>query len=128
MFVSGRQLSRTEREGQSMGFTIEDMMILSREQYSMRLVAGNNGWANSINWIHLVEDTTIIQNFWGRELAVTTGLGFKTVEKQKVLVQELIRHHGSGLIVNIGKYIPTIDPSLIKLCDDNAGNNRFFVQ
>ena len=59
-----------------MGFTVEDMLIIARDKYKMELVAGQNGWANSISWVHLLEDTTIIQNFWGKELAVTTGLGF----------------------------------------------------
>ena len=59
-----------------MSFTIEDMMLTSEKQYDMKFLAGRNGWSNSISWVHLLEDTTIIQNFWGKELAVTTGLGF----------------------------------------------------
>ena len=56
-----------------MGFTIEDMNLLSKERYQMELQAGHNGWSNSINWILMLEDTAIIQNFAGKELAVTTG-------------------------------------------------------
>ena len=48
-----------------MSFTIEDMMLTSEKRYEMKFLAGKNGWANSISWVHLLEDTTIIQNFWG---------------------------------------------------------------
>ena len=49
----------------------------------MEMVAGNKGWSNSISWILMLEDTAIIQNFAGKELAVTTGLGFHTEDKLK---------------------------------------------
>ena len=70
-----------------MGFTIEDMNLLSKERYQMELIAGHKGWSNSINWILMLEDTAIIQNFAGKELAVTTGLGFDTEEKLLHLVR-----------------------------------------
>ena len=63
-----------------MGFTIEDMLLVSQPRYRMRLEAGNEGWSNSINFLLMLEDVTIIRNFRGKELAVTTGLGFQTEE------------------------------------------------
>ena len=63
-----------------MSFTIQDMMLTAETRYEMKFLAGKNGWSNSISWVHLLEDTTIIQNFWGKELAVTTGLGFPEKE------------------------------------------------
>ena len=59
-----------------MGFTIEDMVTETGSKYQMRMLAGANGWSNSISWILMVEDMTILQNFKGKDLAVTTGLGF----------------------------------------------------
>ena len=55
----------------------------------MDLVAGKNGWSNSISWILLLEDLTIIRHFSGKELAVTTGLGFQEEEKLLSLAEEL---------------------------------------
>ena len=63
-----------------MGFTIEDMLVVSADKYQMKLEAGEKGWSNSISWLLMLEDLTIIQNFSGKELAVTTGLGFQTEE------------------------------------------------
>ena len=64
-----------------MGFTVEDMLIISREKYNMELIAGKNGWANSISWLLMAEDTIIVNSVLGKELVVTTGLGFNTKEK-----------------------------------------------
>lgn len=102
-----------------MGFTIQDMMLISQEQYKMRFIAGSQGWSNSISWVHLVEDTVIIQYFWGKELAVTTGLGFDTTEKLQKLIEDLIQRHASGLLINTGNYIYEIPQHLIDFCDEN---------
>lgn len=100
-----------------MGFTIEDMLVVSADKYQMKLVAGEKGWSNSISWLLMLEDLTIIQNFSGKELAVTTGLGFLTEEKMLDLVRELSWHNAAGLIINTGYYIKEIPEEVRKLCD-----------
>ena len=35
----------------TMGFTVEDMLIIAKDKYKMKLEAGKNGWANSISWL-----------------------------------------------------------------------------
>ncbi|MCR5294684.1 MAG: PucR family transcriptional regulator ligand-binding domain-containing protein [Lachnospiraceae bacterium] len=102
-----------------MGFTIEDLMTVSASRYRMELIAGKRGWANSISWILLIEDMTILQNFQGKDLAVTTGLGFKDRERQLALVRELCRMGASGLIINTGMYITRIPREVIAFCDEN---------
>ncbi|MCI9298629.1 MAG: PucR family transcriptional regulator [Lachnospiraceae bacterium] len=102
-----------------MGFTIQDMMIASEERYRMKYLAGKNGWANSISWVHLVEDTKIIRHFWGKELAVTTGLGFPTKEAVMELAEHLVQRHAAGLIVNIGNYIEELPEELLSYCEEN---------
>ena len=102
-----------------MGFTIEDMRTVSADRYRMKLIAGEGGWSNSIGWLMMLEDLTIIQNFKGRELAVTTGLGFQTTESMEKLVQALSEVGASGLIVNTGKYVREIPESVIRYCNEN---------
>ena len=102
-----------------MGFTIQDMMITSEERYRMKYLAGKNGWSNSISWVHLIEDTTIIQNFWGKELAVTTGLGFSTEAALLELAGNLVHRHAAGLIINVGNYIKELPNSLLDYCEEN---------
>ena len=110
---------RRIRKGGYMSFTIEDMMLTSEKRYEMKFLAGKNGWANSISWVHLLEDTTIIQNFWGKEVAVTTGLGFPEKEDWMRLARKLNRYHASGLIINVGQYIREIPEELMAYCDEN---------
>ena len=50
-----------------MGFTIQDMLILSKDQYQMELIAGQNGWSNSISWALMLEDMGMINHFTGPE-------------------------------------------------------------
>lgn len=102
-----------------MGFTIEDMNLMSKDRYQMNFIAGKRGWSNSINWVLMLEDTAIIRNFSGKELAVTTGLGFDTEEKLLDLVQKLVLMHASGLIINTGEYIYEIPQSVCAFCDEN---------
>lgn len=102
-----------------MSFTIEDMILTAENRYEMKFLAGQNGWANSISWVHLLEDTTIIQNFWGKELAVTTGLGFPQKEDWMNLARLLNRYHASGLIINVGQYIYDVPEELIAYCNEN---------
>lgn len=102
-----------------MGFTVEDMLIIAKDKYKMKLVAGKNGWANSISWLLMVEDTTIMENFKGKELAVTMGAGFHTEEELLSLVGILNRHHAAGLIINTGYYLKAIPKSVREYCDEN---------
>lgn len=103
-----------------MGFTIEDMLTVSKTRYGMELLAGANGWSNSISWILLIEDLKILNNFKGKDLAITTGFGFQDEESQLKLVSNLIRLDASGLIINTGMYITEVPESLIRYCDENS--------
>lgn len=103
-----------------MGFTIEDMLILSKDRYKMELVAGKNGWANSISWVLMLEDLGTINHFAGKELVVTTGLGFATEEKWMNLAEKLLENHASGLIVNTGGYLYEVPECLKQFCNENS--------
>lgn len=102
-----------------MGFTIEDMNLMAKDRYHMEFIAGKRGWSNSISWVLMMEDTAIIRNFAGKELAVTTGLGFDTEEKLLGLARKLVVCHASRLIINTGEYIHELPQSLCDYCDEN---------
>lgn len=102
-----------------MAFTIEDMLIISRDKYGMELIGGGNGWSNSISWILLIEDSIVLKNFKGKDLAVTTGLGFGSEEKLLELLEELVRAHASGLVINTGPYITEVPQSVVRYSDEN---------
>lgn len=101
-----------------MGFTIEDTLTVSKNVYSMKILAGRQGWSNSIKWILLVEDFTILEHFSGKEMAVTTGLGFGTEESLLRLARTLSEKNAAALVINTGFYLRDIPPSLIQKCDE----------
>lgn len=101
-----------------MGFTITDALVQTQEQYHLKLLAGQNGCSNAISWVHMIEDTTIIQQLWGKELAVTTGLGFQSHDLLLDFIKCLVKYHSVGLIVNTGKYIFDIPQDIIDYCNE----------
>lgn len=103
-----------------MGLTIEDVLVVSKERYAMELVGGANGWSNSISWILLIEDSMVLRDFTGRDLAVTTGVGFDTEEKLMGLVEKLVELHASGLIINTGPHIGEVPERVKEYCDENS--------
>ena len=103
-----------------MGFTIEDTLTVSKNMYHMQIIAGREGWSNSIKWILLVEDFTILEHFSGKEMAVTTGLGFDTEESLLRLARTLSNKNAAALVINTGFYIRDIPKALIRECDELA--------
>lgn len=101
-----------------MGFTLADALNQSQEQYHLKLLAGQEGCSNTISWVHMIEDTTIIQQLWGKELVVTTGHGFQSEEELFMLIKYLIKYNSVGLIINIGKYIFEIPSAIIDYCNE----------
>ena len=102
-----------------MGYTIEDMLVFAKDQYKMELIGGKKGWSNSISWLLMLEDVNVTKHFAGKELAVTTGIGFASTEKLRGLVQALLDSHAAGLIVNTGEYIDEVPQEIIDLCDEH---------
>lgn len=103
-----------------MGLTIEDVLVVSKDRYSMKMIGGDKGWSNSISWILLIEDSMVLRDFKGRDLAVTTGLGFDTEEKLAGLVEKLVELHASGLVINTGPYISEVPQRVVQYCDENS--------
>ncbi|MGN1182550.1 MAG: PucR family transcriptional regulator [Faecalibacillus sp.] len=106
-----------------MGFTIEDALLETKNIYKIKLIAGGNGCANAMTWVQMVEDKTILQQLWGKELVVTTGLGFQNQDSLMELVQSLVKYHSVGLIVNLGNkphegYVFEIPQKIIDYCNE----------
>ena len=102
-----------------MAFTIEDMLIMSKDKYEMEMIGGSDGWSNSISWILLIEDSIVLKNFKGKDLAVTTGLGFDSEEKLLGLLEKLVQTHASGLVINTGPYVTKVPESVIQYSNEN---------
>ena len=102
-----------------MGYTIEDMLVFAKDQYKMELIGGKKGLSNSISWLLMLEDVNVTKHFAGKELAVTTGIGFASTEKLKTLVQALLDSHAAGLVINTGEYIKDVPKEIVDMCDEH---------
>lgn len=101
-----------------MAFILEEAYQETKEHYQLNLLAGREGLSTTVSWVYQLEETTIISHFWGKELAVTMGLGFQTKEALIGLIDELKAHDAAGLFINIGPYLSQIDQEVIRHCDE----------
>lgn len=103
-----------------MPFTLEEAYRETKDIYDIQLVAGANGMHNTISWVYQLEDTTIIDHFWGKELVVTLGVGFQQPGQLFNLVKQLIHQNVSGLLINTGRYIHEISEDVLAYCNEHS--------
>ena len=73
--------------------------------YGMRILAGENGTGNIVQWIHTLEDVETGGFIHGGELIFTTGIAQEGNEWLLEFVENLYEREASGLVVNVGPYI-----------------------
>lgn len=80
---------------------------------SIRLVAGKNGYSNPVEWVHMVESVEIADFLVGGEVAFTTGIGIRGDVNLIELVESVYQNRASGMVINVGPYIPEITEEVI---------------
>ena len=89
-----------------MGFTIDDALREFKKNYKMTLLAGEDGCSNAMTWVQMVEDKTILQQLWGKELVVTTGLGFQSQNNLlNIIVWDLLSIRENMFLISIKKLL-----------------------
>ncbi len=104
-----------------MAMTCRELLKLSSLK-DARLVAGTDGLDRNIRWIYVAEgfeDPRQFSNWlYGNELVFITGLGIKNNPGLLMEFIEIIStKRVSGLVINIGPYIPSIPSEVIELAD-----------
>lgn len=85
----------------------------------IRLVAGKNGFSNPVEWVHMVGNTEIANFLSGGEVVFTTGLGISEKMSLLELVQSVYHNDASGMVVNVGPYVPEIGQEVIDFCNEH---------
>lgn len=85
--------------------------------YGMRILAGENGTGNIVQWIHTLEDVETGGFIHGGELIFTTGIAQNGNEWLLEFVENLYEREASGLVVNVGPYITSVPQSVIDYCN-----------
>lgn len=85
--------------------------------YGMRVLAGNEGMFNIVQWVHTVEDIEVSGFLHGGELIFSTGIANKGHDWLMPFVKNLIDKQVSGLVVNIGPYIQNVPQEVVNYCN-----------
>ena len=101
-----------------MAVTVNQLCKKCNQNYGLRAVAGFNGFNNLVEWVHIMESSNVGAFLRGQELVFTTGVMNNTGRWLLEFVKQLDKASASGLIVNIGPYIPAIDTEVIEYCNE----------
>ena len=99
-----------------MAVRFQELFEETREQYQLRLLAGERGMDSVVSWVHMVEDETIVSRFGGTELAVTTGIKAGTEGWLLKLAVSMKKAGCAGIIVNTGRYLSAVPEDVIFWC------------
>jgi len=86
--------------------------------YQMKLLAGNKGLTNLVEWVHIVEDQEVSAFLHGHEIIFTAGYMNRGEVWLLEFIQELYKSQISAFVINLGPYIKTIPKSVIAYCDE----------
>ena len=88
-----------------MAATLEKIYEVALHHYHMKLVAGQGGLSNLVDWVHVVEEVDYVHFLKGRELIVTTGIKEPDDAGLLEFTRRVHATGASGLVFNVGRYI-----------------------
>lgn len=105
-----------------MAIQIKDIMKL-QSLSKVKIVAGKEALSKYVRWVYIAEclDDPLESVTWlqGGELVFISGLGIKhNRELLPLMVKEISKKNGAGLIINIGPYIEKIPEEVIKVANE----------
>lgn len=103
-----------------MSIVLEKVIKNSDELYSMKLVAGEKGLKNIVQWVHVVEQYDMDNFLSGNEIILTTGITCNKGYNLLDFVKRLHQCDVAAIIINIGPYIPSITKDVIEFCNKNS--------
>jgi len=86
--------------------------------YQMKLLAGQKGLNNLVEWVHIVEDDDVSKFLHGNEVVFTAGILNKNEGWLLEYTKKLYSVGTSAFVVNIGPYTKSIPEDLVKYCND----------
>ncbi len=101
-----------------MALTVNTLMEEMRDPFQLQYIAGQDGGEHVVTWVHLMEDPSVAELFLGNELVVTSGYTARDEEHLLSFVDVIHQKPIAGLVINTGKYILSIPPSVIKRCNE----------
>ncbi len=87
-------------------------------KYNMKLIAGQEGLSNLVQWIHIIETNEGAQFLHGNEVVITECIAGNDEEKLICFVNTIYRLRASALIINVGMFIQAVPDSVIAFCEE----------
>lgn len=85
--------------------------------YKMNLIAGRNGMNNLVQWVHIIEDDSVISFLHGNELVFTAGILNNRSDWLVDFAKKLHEMKASAFVVNIGPHTKEVPEDVLAYCD-----------
>lgn len=86
--------------------------------YNMKLIAGQNGLNNLVQWVHIIEDVDVTSFLHGNELVFTAGILNKKKDWLLNFAVRLKQVNASAFVVNLGPHTEKIEEDVINYCNE----------
>ncbi len=86
--------------------------------YNMKLIAGQNGLNNLVQWVHIIEDDNVISFLHGNELVFTAGILNNKKDWLLNFAIKLKQVNASAFVVNLGPHTSEIEENVIDYCNE----------
>ena len=103
-----------------MSIILEKVIKNSEQLYNMKLLAGEKGLKNIVQWVHVVEQYDMDNFLIGNEIILTTGVALNNKHTLLDFVKKLYSCKVTGIIINIGPHISKITNDVIDFCNEKS--------
>ena len=86
---------------------------------NITVVAGHEGLSNMVSWVYMVETPETTTSLDGGEIAFTTGVCLNDQNTLFNLVSSIYSKKASGILLNIGPYIPKVPEDVIEFGNEH---------
>jgi len=86
--------------------------------YQMKLLAGQKGLNNLVEWVHIIENDEVSQFLHGNEVVFTSGILNNYEGWLLEYAKKLYSAGTSAFVVNIGPYTKSISNDVIEYCNE----------
>lgn len=102
-----------------MALTVSNLYKKSMK-YNMKLLAGEEGLNNLVQWVHIIETNEGARFLHGQEIVITEGVRENEEERLLTLIKTIFSLNASALIINTGMFIKKVPTSAIDFCNENG--------
>ncbi len=102
-----------------MALIVKDLFKAS-VKYHIKLLAGESGLSNLVQWVHIIETIEGARFLHGNELIITEGILEKEEEKLLAFIEKLYSLNASAVIINTGMFIHQIPDSVLDFCNEKG--------